>query len=148
MLRRRDLAPAAESSIPLNLAQPRPRPRPLLPRPPPPRPPQPLLEAYVFMKAMHDNLIILSLLVQGTAPASSHLLAINSSGSQIGVLLSYGTLSVQTAATYHATVSGSGFTLTSSKGPCGISGTQFTCGSGVTASMFGSVSIRISQVMG
>jgi hypothetical protein len=143
MLRRRVLAPAAESSIPLNLAQPRPRPRLLLPLPPPPQP-RPLLEAYVFMKAMHDTLIIRSLLVQGTAPASSHLLAIKSSGSQIGVLLSYGTLSVQTAATYHATVSGSGFTLTSSKGPCGISGSQFTCGSGVTASVFGSVSIHIS----
>jgi hypothetical protein len=31
---------------------------------------------------------------------------------------------------------GSGFTLTSSKGKCGISGSTFSCGSGVTATVF------------
>lgn len=32
---------------------------------------------------------------------------------------------------------GSGFTLKSSKGSCGISNSAFTCGSGVTGTVFG-----------
>ncbi|KAH8765832.1 ribonuclease-like protein T2, partial [Hyaloscypha finlandica] len=59
------------------------------------------------------------------------------SGSQTGCLISAGTWYTSgTCATYTATASGSGFTLKSSKGSCGISSSTFTCGSGVTATVF------------
>jgi len=41
-----------------------------------------------------------------------------------------------TCATITATASGSGFTLKSSKGNCGIVSSSFTCASGVTATVF------------
>jgi hypothetical protein len=99
------------------------------------------------LEPTRDARLIPSLSPQGTVPARSHLNAIKSGGQQIGALLSAGTLSVQTPATYTATTSGSGFTLTTSKGNCGISGGQFTCGSGVTATVFGSVRIHVSQMI-
>lgn len=77
-------------------------------------------------------------------------------GSQTGCLIGAGTwYTTGTCATYTATASGkldqvmearskliyydqgSGFTLKTSKGPCGISNSAFTCGSGVTATVFG-----------
>lgn len=78
-------------------------------------------------------------------------------GSQTGCLISAGKwYTTGTCATYTATPSGkfmveefaawgkltphfqgSGFTLKSSKGSCGISNSAFTCGSGVTATVFG-----------
>ncbi|CZR56972.1 related to ribonucleases [Phialocephala subalpina] len=58
-------------------------------------------------------------------------------GSQDGCLISAGTwYTTGTCATYTATASGSGFTLKSSKGSCGISSDTFTCASGVTATVF------------
>ncbi|KIN04861.1 hypothetical protein OIDMADRAFT_192336 [Oidiodendron maius Zn] len=58
-------------------------------------------------------------------------------GSQTGCLISAGTWYTSgTCATYTATPSGSGFTLKSSKGSCGISNFAFTCGSGVSGTVF------------
>ncbi|KAF7907735.1 uncharacterized protein EAF01_005321 [Botrytis porri] len=55
-----------------------------------------------------------------------------------GCLISAGTWYTSgTCATYTATASGTGFTLKSSKGTCGISGSTFSCGSGVST-VFGS----------
>ncbi|KAJ7633151.1 RNase Gf29 [Roridomyces roridus] len=57
-----------------------------------------------------------------------------------GGLLTAGTWSTQTLATMHISGSASGFTFTSSKGNCGVSGGEFTCGSGVSLSTFTAVS--------
>ncbi|TVY48482.1 Ribonuclease T2-like [Lachnellula occidentalis] len=58
-------------------------------------------------------------------------------GSQTGCLISSGNWYTSgTCATYTAAASGSGFTLKSSKGPCGISSSAFTCASGTTATVF------------
>ncbi|KAF8587016.1 ribonuclease T2 [Ramaria rubella] len=76
----------------------------------------------------------------GSVPAKSTLTALTPSGSTKGVVLSAGTWSVQTGATFTATSSGSGFTLKTSKGNCGVSDGEFSCGNGVTASTFGSTS--------
>ncbi|ESZ96093.1 hypothetical protein SBOR_3570 [Sclerotinia borealis F-4128] len=58
--------------------------------------------------------------------------------SNTGCLIGAGTwYSSGTCATYTATASGSGFTLKSSKGTCGISSGKFSCGSGVST-VFGS----------
>ncbi|KAF7904069.1 hypothetical protein EAF00_001403 [Botryotinia globosa] len=55
-----------------------------------------------------------------------------------GCLISEGTWYTSgTCATYTATASGTGFTLRSSKGTCGISGSTFSCGAGVST-VFGS----------
>ncbi|KAF5875591.1 putative ribonuclease t2 protein [Botrytis fragariae] len=55
-----------------------------------------------------------------------------------GCLISAGTWYTSgTCATYTATASGTGFTLKSSKGTCGISGSTFSCGAGVST-VFGS----------
>lgn len=64
---------------------------------------------------------------------------LTSSGSVTGGVLTAGTWSVQTPATFTITPSGSGFTLTTSKGPCSVVSGQFKCGSGITAAIFGSV---------
>ncbi|KAH8914203.1 ribonuclease T2 [Atractiella rhizophila] len=53
-----------------------------------------------------------------------------------GCVLSAGTWSVQTCATFTATASGDGFTLKSSKGQCGVSSGTFGCGSGVSGTVF------------
>ena len=54
-----------------------------------------------------------------------------------GCLISAGTwYTTGTCATYTATTSGSGFTLKSSKGNCGIVSGAFSCASGVSATVF------------
>ncbi|KAF2758254.1 ribonuclease M [Pseudovirgaria hyperparasitica] len=61
----------------------------------------------------------------------------NSGGSQKGCIISAGTwYSSGTCATFTATSSGSGFTLSSSKGPCAIQSGTLTCASGTTATVF------------
>lgn len=60
-----------------------------------------------------------------------------SGGATKGCIISAGTWYVSgTCATITATASGSGFTLKSSKGSCGVVSGAFTCGSGVTATVF------------
>ncbi|KAJ6502673.1 ribonuclease [Mycena vulgaris] len=60
-------------------------------------------------------------------------------GAQVGGLLSLGTWSTQTLATYTLSGTTDSFTLTSSKGSCGVSSGVFACGSGVTSSTFSAV---------
>ncbi|PPR01915.1 hypothetical protein CVT24_001254 [Panaeolus cyanescens] len=72
-------------------------------------------------------------------PAKGTIHAINSSGTSIGGLLSLGTWSTQTLATYTFSGSASSFTMTSSKGNCGVSGGTLTCGSGVSLTTFSAV---------
>lgn len=75
----------------------------------------------------------------GPAFSGSGYLNVIASGSKKGCLISGGTWYTSgTCATYHATSSGDGFTLTSSKGNCGVASGKFTCGSGVSASTFSS----------
>ncbi|KZO93975.1 ribonuclease Le37 [Calocera viscosa TUFC12733] len=57
-----------------------------------------------------------------------------------GCLLSYGTWSTQTCATFTYSGSTSAFTMTSSKGKCGVQSGALTCGSGVTSGTFTAVS--------
>ncbi|KAI0756483.1 ribonuclease T2 [Daedaleopsis nitida] len=59
--------------------------------------------------------------------------------STTGGLLTGGTWSVQTLATYTFSGSASSFTMSTSKGKCGVSGGQLTCGSGVSATTFSAV---------
>ncbi|KAG9248957.1 ribonuclease-like protein T2 [Calycina marina] len=62
-----------------------------------------------------------------------------------GCLISAGTwYSTGTCATYTATTSGSGFTLTSSKGQCGISSGTFVCASGTAATVFTAVDGKLA----
>ncbi|KAJ7040298.1 ribonuclease [Mycena alexandri] len=70
-------------------------------------------------------------------PAKATIEAIQN-GDAVGGLLSLGTWSTQTLATYTLTGTGSSFTLTSSKGSCGVSGGVFACGSG-SSSTFSAV---------
>ena len=80
-----------------------------------------------------------------TGVPSSGTISVLVSGTKTGGLLSYGTWSTQTPGklTATATTSGSGFTLTSSKGKCGILSGELTCGSSVTAaSVFTLVRVR------
>ncbi|KAI0102204.1 ribonuclease T2-like protein [Nemania sp. FL0031] len=66
-------------------------------------------------------------------------------GNADGCLISAGTwYTTGTCATYTATASGSGFTLTSSKGTCGVVSGAFTCGSGVSATVFTAVSGKLA----
>lgn len=59
------------------------------------------------------------------------------SGANKGCLIGAGTwYTTGTCAGYTATASGSGFTLKSSKGDCGIVNSIFTCAAGVAASTF------------
>ncbi|KAJ7700505.1 ribonuclease [Mycena rosella] len=60
-------------------------------------------------------------------------------GAQIGGLLSLGTWSTQTLATYTLTGATDNFTLKSSKGSCGVSSGVFACGSVVTSTTFSAV---------
>ncbi|KAI8981149.1 ribonuclease T2 [Trametes punicea] len=59
--------------------------------------------------------------------------------STTGGLLSTGTWSTQTLATYHFSGTTSSFTMSTSKGDCGVSDGQLRCGSGVSASKFSAV---------
>ncbi|KAF9055930.1 ribonuclease T2 [Panaeolus papilionaceus] len=77
--------------------------------------------------------------VPGSLPAKGTIHAINTSGSTIGGLLSLGTWSTQTLATYTFSGTASSFTMTSSKGNCGVSGGTFACGSGVSLTTFSAV---------
>ncbi|KAF8167381.1 ribonuclease T2 [Crassisporium funariophilum] len=74
----------------------------------------------------------------GGLPSKATIHAIQS-GSTVGGLLSLGTWSTQTLATYTITGSATSFTMTSSKGNCGVSGGTFACGSGVSLSTFSAV---------
>ncbi|KAI8945248.1 ribonuclease T2-like protein [Xylaria longipes] len=66
-------------------------------------------------------------------------------GNQDGCLIAAGTwYTTGTCATYTATASGSGFTLTSSKGNCGVVSGAFSCGSGVSATVFNAVSGKLA----
>ncbi|TDL28102.1 ribonuclease T2 [Rickenella mellea] len=57
-----------------------------------------------------------------------------------GGLLSAGTWSTQTLATYSLSGSTSSFTMTTSKGSCAVQSGALTCGSGTTASSFSAIS--------
>ncbi|KAJ4392269.1 Ribonuclease T2 precursor (RNase T2) [Gnomoniopsis smithogilvyi] len=64
----------------------------------------------------------------------------NYGGSVDGCLISAGTwYTTGTCATFTATASGSGFTLKTSKGSCGVVSGAISCASGVTASVFTTV---------
>ncbi|KAI0798902.1 ribonuclease-like protein T2 [Xylaria sp. FL0064] len=66
-------------------------------------------------------------------------------GNEDGCLISAGTwYTTGTCATYTATASGSGFTLKSSKGNCGVVSGAFTCGSGVSATVFSASSEKLA----
>ncbi|TCD64320.1 ribonuclease T2-like [Steccherinum ochraceum] len=67
----------------------------------------------------------------GSLPAKAHLTAGSTGG-----LLTAGTWSTQTPATFSLSGSTSSFTMSTSKGNCGVSGGKLTCGSGVSASTF------------
>ncbi|KAJ7885485.1 hypothetical protein B0H14DRAFT_2699120, partial [Mycena olivaceomarginata] len=56
-----------------------------------------------------------------------------------GGLLTLGTWSTQTLATMHLTGTSNSFTMVSSKGNCGVSGGELTCGSGVSLGTFTAV---------
>ncbi|KAJ7029396.1 ribonuclease Le37 [Mycena alexandri] len=71
----------------------------------------------------------------GTLPAKATIVA-----SSAGGLLSLGTWSTQTLATYTLSGTTTSFTMTSSKGNCGVSGGTFACGSGVSLTSFSAVS--------
>ncbi|KAK2875635.1 hypothetical protein FQN49_001552 [Arthroderma sp. PD_2] len=72
-------------------------------------------------------------------------LTVTTRGSEDGCLISSGNwYTTGTCATYTAAASGSGFTLKSSKGVCGMSNGQFKCGSGVSSTVFGSSSGKLS----
>ncbi|KAF5348095.1 hypothetical protein D9757_013743 [Collybiopsis confluens] len=71
----------------------------------------------------------------GTLPANAQIHAMQS-GTQVGGLLTLGTWSTQTLATMTLSGTSSSFTMTSSKGSCGVSGGTLACGSGVTATTF------------
>ncbi|KXN88861.1 Ribonuclease Le2 [Leucoagaricus sp. SymC.cos] len=75
----------------------------------------------------------------GSLPARATINAIRS-GSSVGGLLSLGTWSTQTLATFSLSGTASTFTMTSSKGNCGVSGGAFSCGSGVSSTKFSAVS--------
>ncbi|RDB28497.1 Ribonuclease Le2 [Hypsizygus marmoreus] len=71
----------------------------------------------------------------GSLPTKATIKALRS-GSLVGGLLSAGTWSTQTLATYTISGSASSFTMISSKGNCGVSGGAFSCGSGVSLTSF------------
>ncbi|KAI0361063.1 RNase Gf29 [Trametes cingulata] len=72
--------------------------------------------------------------VSGSLPSKATIQA-----SSTGGLLSGGTWSTQTLATYHFTGTTASFTMSTSKGNCGVSDGKLTCGSGVSPSTFSAV---------
>lgn len=73
----------------------------------------------------------------GGAFSGKGFLQAYTSGANKGCLIGAGTwYTTGTCAGYTATASGSGFTLKSSKGDCGIVNSIFTCAAGVAASTF------------
>ncbi|RPB00769.1 ribonuclease T2 [Choiromyces venosus 120613-1] len=78
-----------------------------------------------------------SLAPTGGVFSGSGYLNVNTGGATKGCIISAGTwYTTGTCAKFTATPSSSGFTLTSSKGNCGIASGAFSCGSGVTATVF------------
>ncbi|KAH6717095.1 ribonuclease Trv [Leptodontidium sp. MPI-SDFR-AT-0119] len=76
----------------------------------------------------------------GTPYLGKGFLQAYTSGANKGCLISAGTwYTTGTCATYTAATSGSGFTLTSSKGPCDIIAGAFSCAAGNTAGVFTSI---------
>ena len=75
----------------------------------------------------------------GDLPSRAKIHALQS-GSSIGGLLSLGTWSTQTLATFTLSGTASSFTLSSSRGSCGVSSGSFSCGSGVSPTSFSAVS--------
>ncbi|KAM5465623.1 Ribonuclease T2 precursor (RNase T2) [Microsporum audouinii] len=72
-------------------------------------------------------------------------LTVTTMGEEDGCLISTGNwYTTGTCATYTAAASGSGFTLKSSKGACGMVNAQFKCGSGVTSTVFGASNGKLS----
>ncbi|KAH0591081.1 hypothetical protein H2248_001187 [Termitomyces sp. 'cryptogamus'] len=71
----------------------------------------------------------------GSLPTRATIHAIQS-GTPVGGLLTLGTWSTQTLATMTLSGTTSSFTMTSSKGPCGVSDGVFACGKDITASSF------------
>ncbi|KAK4050739.1 Ribonuclease T2 precursor (RNase T2) [Microbotryomycetes sp. JL221] len=72
-----------------------------------------------------------------TSGSTSNLNVINSSNTKQGCLISTGKWMVgSTCAGYTTTMSGSGLTLTTSKGPCAIVSGTFSCASGQSATTF------------
>ncbi|KAI0657023.1 RNase Gf29 [Cubamyces menziesii] len=78
-------------------------------------------------------------LMTDVQPAGSLPSAGTIHASTAGGLLSAGTWSTQTLATYHFSGSASSFTMTTSKGSCGVSDGKLACGSGVSSSTFSAV---------
>ncbi|KAF9002790.1 hypothetical protein BDQ17DRAFT_1390705 [Cyathus striatus] len=74
----------------------------------------------------------------GSLPSKATIHAIQS-GSTVGGLLSTGTWSTQTLTTFTIGCTSSSFTMTSSKGSCGVSSGTFSCGSEVTLTTFSAV---------
>ncbi|KAG5647739.1 hypothetical protein DXG03_008462 [Asterophora parasitica] len=82
----------------------------------------------------------------GSFPTKATIKAVQSgSTAYVGGLLSAGTWSTQTLATYTLNGNASRFTMTSSKGNCGVSGGVFSCGSGVTLTPFAAVGPAVSS---
>jgi ribonuclease T2 len=76
----------------------------------------------------------------GTFSGKGYLNAYESDGTEDGCLISAGTwYTTGTCATYTAAVSGSGFTLTTSKGACEVSDGTLTCASGNSATIFNAI---------
>ncbi|KAF9469820.1 ribonuclease T2 [Collybia nuda] len=74
----------------------------------------------------------------GSLPTRATIKALQS-GSLVGGLLSLGTWSTQTLATYTISGGSSSFTMTSSKGNCGVTSGLLSCGSGVSLTSFSAV---------
>ncbi|KAF8608201.1 ribonuclease T2 [Ceratobasidium sp. AG-I] len=68
-----------------------------------------------------------------SVPIKANIVAITASGTQTGCLLTAGKWSTQACATYTIKTASDGFTLTTSKGLCEVSGGTFSCGSHVTS---------------
>jgi ribonuclease T2 len=82
----------------------------------------------------------------GTPFSGKGYLNVNVGSTKTGCLISAGTWYTSgTCATYTATTSGSGFTLTTSKGKCGVVSGAFACGTSVTtATVFTAVSGKLA----
>ncbi|KAH7101326.1 ribonuclease T2 [Auriculariales sp. MPI-PUGE-AT-0066] len=70
------------------------------------------------------------------APSSFTIIVRQSNGDAAGGLLSSGTWSTQTLATYRAATSGEGFTLTTSKGACAVDNDELSCAGGNDGAVF------------
>lgn len=78
----------------------------------------------------------------GTSFSGKGTLQVTTGGKADGCIISAGTwYTTGTCATFTATAAGSGFTLTSSKGKCGIVNNNLVCGSSVTTATVFSVSL-------